>query len=171
MANVSKLKIGDTSYDICDATAREDISNILDIVNPIGKIIHCTDCDTEAKVIAKYGGNSWTRVTDKFILASGSDFSAGTSGGNKDAIIPYHNHTFTGTPETHTHQMLMNSSRTITEGASFTANPFGTDASGFNVGGTTLTPSGTVGYAGTSGNVTNANMPPYECHYIWKRIS
>ena len=50
MANVSKLKIGDTSYDVCDSTAREDISNILDIVNPIGKIIHCTDCSTEEQL-------------------------------------------------------------------------------------------------------------------------
>ena len=39
MANVSKLKIGDTSYDVCDTTARTSATNATTIANSKAKAV------------------------------------------------------------------------------------------------------------------------------------
>ena len=36
---------------------------------------------------------------------------------------------------------------------------------------TSVTPKGTIGYAGSSGNATNANIPNYKSVYIWERTA
>jgi hypothetical protein len=36
---------------------------------------------------------------------------------------------------------------------------------------TTIKPEGTISYAGTNGNTTNANMPAYITCYIWRRTA
>ena len=165
MSDVSKIKIGETSYDIKDETARA-------CLHPVGDIIFNAICDTEAKVIAAYGGNSWAEITDKFILAAGSTFVADSTGGNADAIIPYHNHTFTGTASTHSHKMNYDANNSIaTSSSSLVASPYGSTAAVTSVQSTSITPAGTISYAGTNGNTTNANMPPYVAKYVWQRTS
>ena len=84
----------------------------------------------------------------------------------KDLIVPYHQHTFTGNAlGTHTHQVGSRDSTANDGGGSAQefVNDFGTGAgapatsSAISAG----TPSGTISYAGTVGNATNANLVPY----------
>ena len=79
------------------------------------------------------------------------------SGGSKDAIVPYHNHTATSTDSGHTHQAAQpDPGSTYANGGSY-----------YGQGSTRATGTGnanittTVGYAGSSGNATNANLVPY----------
>jgi hypothetical protein len=84
----------------------------------------------------------------------------GVTGGSADAIVPYHNHEITDTGHTHTsNQDLENpNSSGITQGP-------GNRNHGVVSSGTVITNPNTTGitinYAGTAGNETNANLPPY----------
>lgn len=118
MADVKTLN----GYDIKDATARSDISS-LDTrvtaleqgggggaVSHIGMVIHSTTLDTEAKVIAIYGGTTWIQLSGYMLrgATTGVTPNSNTSdGGSDDAIVvshshttPNHSHTFTGSSST-----------------------------------------------------------------------
>jgi hypothetical protein len=89
----------------------------------------------------------------------------GDASGTADAIIPYHNHTATssvGDPG-HDHTSVNSDIARNTGG-------YGSGSGGGGLGGnqitmnpntTGITVSTTVNYAGTPGNITNANLPPY----------
>lgn len=122
------------------------------------------------------------------------------TGGSKNSIIPYHNHGFTGTQlGTHTHTGPSHSHTggsltgiNVTKGyeevlktstgnkvSALTSvsvgvsgyNNTGSSGTGNTGAASAGTPSGTVGYAGTSGNTTNANLQPYITCYMWKRTA
>jgi hypothetical protein len=83
------------------------------------------------------------------------------SGGSKDSIVPYHNHTATSTDAGHTHPTVGGTGNAQGGGATFSA--------AYVQGTTPTTTSGTgnanvsttVNFAGSSGNATNANLVPY----------
>ncbi len=180
MANVSKLKIGDTSYDVCDATAREDIANILNIVNPIGKIIHCADCDTEAKVIAKYGGNAWTQIEGRVIIGADSTYTEGSTGGSESHThTANHNHNLSsnGYAKIYAGHLLntlaiLNDKKSVSQYSGTLSTASGTGGSDSS---TSVCDSGaTLGGTTDTKNVTTSsgsNLMPYQAEYIWKRIS
>jgi hypothetical protein len=107
------------------------------------------------------GANGTPNLQDRFIVGatSGGDgdypgVGVNQTGGNKDAIIPYHNHIATSTARV---------DRDYT---------YGQRSAGTNSGGSnkveglfnqtpTVTVSTTVNYAGTVNNEINANLPPY----------
>ena len=105
------------------------------------------------------GSNGTPDLRDRFVVAAGSTYSVGATGGSADAIVVSHTHTATSTVtdpgHTHTAPGIDNLAGTNT---------------GFNWGGggsTRTTNSATTGItvatsnatAGVSG--TNANLPPY----------
>lgn len=90
----------------------------------------------------------------------------GTTGGTADAIVPYHNHTATSSVSDpgHSHQLgrFSGSNNVNTQSNRYalaTSNNIGPDSTQSATTGVTV--STTVDYAGTSGNATNANLPPY----------
>lgn len=180
MANVSKLKIGDTSYDVCDSTARNDIANILDIVNPIGKIIHCGDCDTEAKVIAKYGGNSWTQIEGRVIIGADTTYTEGSTGGaTTHTHTANHNHDLSsnGYAKVYAGHLLntlavVTAKKTVTQYTATMSTASGTGGSDSSI--TNSDSGATLGGTTDTKNVTTSsgsNLMPYQAEYIWKRIS
>jgi len=103
------------------------------------------------------GGNSSPDLRDRFVIAAGSNYAVGATGGTADAIVVSHTHTATVTDPGHLH--------------SYSANPV--NVSGGATGGqrdsngqqTNNTATAVTGIsvanstAGTSG--TNQNLPPY----------
>lgn len=60
-------------------------------------IVQSTTLDTEAKVIAIYGGTKWTKIEGRFLLGASSSYKIGTTGGATTHKIttsemPAHNH-------------------------------------------------------------------------------
>ena len=84
----------------------------------------------------------------------------GVTGGNKDAIIPYHNHT--ASDSGHTHDFVGSQ---WPSGSGPEQNQSGSPDDRTNFQFTRNTSTGyaniTVNYEGTAGNTTNANLPPY----------
>jgi microcystin-dependent protein len=112
------------------------------------------------------GGSGTPNLRDRFIVGAGSAYAVNATGGNADAVVVSHSHTFAGDAlGTHSHTLTTN--RTSKSG---NATPFmltdpnvGENLNGsaaFNTSGVSAgTPSGTISTAGVSG--TNANLPPY----------
>ena len=80
-------------------------TEILNLVNPIGTIIHSTTCDTMAKVVAAYGGTTWIQHSGYILRGASSgvtDNNAVKDGGEdthkltaEESGLPAHGHGFT----------------------------------------------------------------------------
>ena len=123
--------------------------SIFDKIFPVGYVYISADSTSPAVLF----GGEWTRIQGRFLLAAGTapqdssiTYGALATGGNKNAIIPYHRHDIgniwsNGSGSSSAY--VMSSSRKLQ--TRYTS------------------------YAGTSGNTTNANMPPYLAVYMWRR--
>ena len=140
-----------------------------------------------------YFGGSWERIKDKFLLASGDTYGAGSTGGSAS-------HTHTGPSHTHTSAAHSHGPGSMTAcigsptgnsfGLGFAAtNPAGSNST-YSVGGNTATASGhpgrshntlltgntesvtpgKTGASGTGNTGSASTLPPYLAVYIWKRV-
>lgn len=182
-ADISKLNENFESID-------ELIAGMLNLAWPVGTLYWSSE-PTDPGVL--FPGTTWTRIKDKFILAAGDTYEAGTTGGSANAIVVSHSHTVSGTAEsagTHTHVITATSSsagahtHTVSGSAasagahthtiSGTAESDGAHTHTITVSETsagvhTHTVSGTTAASGVSG--TGKNMPPYEVYYCWERTA
>ena len=103
MADVSQLEVNGTTYNICDATARDSLSHILESVYPIGATYISTNSTNPATL---FGFGTWERIEGQFLLGatdeaagSGASYLAGATGGAATVTLtaaqsglPAHNH-------------------------------------------------------------------------------
>lgn len=130
---------------------------------PVGSIymsVNSTDPST------LFGG-SWERIQDTFLLASGSTYGAGTTGGSAKATLPSHTHTV----GSNDYQLwVAKRGKGSTEpGKQFSGNAKYYAAA---TGGSTANYKwlSSVDSKGVS-DVSQANMPPYLAVYVWKRTA
>lgn len=77
----------------------ENIKNIVvDLIYPIGAIYISVNSTNPGTLF----GGTWEQLQNRFLLAAGSEYAAGSTGGSKTAALttanmPKHSHTFTGT--------------------------------------------------------------------------
>lgn len=187
----------------------ERLDNVIDAINNdlsdirshIGMIIHSSTLDTEAKVIAIYGGVSWSKIEGRFLLGQSRDYTVNSIGGSATntltvANLPSHyhglndhTHSFAHTHGTdskgsHTHSIYWrqaqnfdgNHNRWYMCPSPDTITDSGVDASGAHTHTTNSQSTTTTGKA--SGNTTSTgsgtainNMPPYKTVYIWERTA
>ena len=148
-------------------------SEIVNYIYPVGSLYWSSKNTDPATLF----GGTWQRIKDKFILAAGDTYAAGSTGGAASvaltvAQLPAHNHSAsTNSTGSHTH--------TITLGYDVT------DGSGYgkympqNTGkrNDTLTSSWdgshshTVSVSNTGSGQSHNNMPPYITYYCWERTA
>ena len=114
-------------------------------------IIQSTTLDTEAKVIAIYGGTTWTKIEGRFLLGVSEDYAVNSTGGEATHTLtinemPAHTHNYT--------RLWYNCGKTW-------GNPDGNNWLGSN----------TVASSSTGGGQAHNNMPPYKAVYIWERTA
>lgn len=97
------------------------------------------------------GGAAKTNVTGSYTQ----------TGGSKDAIIPYHNHTATSSVTDSGHSHSYDGVAFGDGGGSGEYDSEGPQSRTTGTATTGISVSTTVNYAGSSGNTTNANLPPY----------
>jgi hypothetical protein len=123
---------------------------------PVGSIYISTNSTNPGNIF----GGTWEQIKDKFLLACGSTYSNGSTGGEAThkltvAEIPSHSHGLTknvpyGLPYNYTSGNRLTSSGN--------GEFFQESYSPFTVG-------------NTGGGGTHNNMPPYIAVYMWKRVS
>lgn len=75
----------------------------IDDVYPVGSIYMSVNAVDPGTLF----GGTWVQIQDTFLLAAGTAYSNGATGGNADAIVPYHRHSIaqqtTGAGTSHSH--------------------------------------------------------------------
>lgn len=153
---------------------------------PVGSIYMSVNNTSPATLF----GGTWVRIQDRFLLAAGSSYSAGSTGGEETHTLsknemPAHTHTFTGTAASHTHDTFLRDANAAdyasyrymvdTYGTGAAANGWAptmsasTSKKRMRTGSASHTPSGTN--ANTGGGEAHNNMPPYLAVYVWKRTA
>ena len=126
-------------------------SALLDLVYPVGALYLSTSSTSPATLF----GGTWTRIQDTFLLAAGTTYAAGATGGEAT-------HTLTESEmPTHTHGIEGNATNVIAWVGSGNGN-YGL-SSGSTVRGRQILNAG-------SGQAHN-NMPPYLAVYVWERTA
>lgn len=118
---------------------------------PVGYIYITTSSTSPAGIF----GGTWEQIKDKFLLAAGNIYQAGSTGGEAA-------HTLTiGEMPTHSHNYLGTIAAQPSGSTYAETIGYGSSASG----GTSMTP------RYTGGDSAHNNMPPYLAVYIWKRVA
>ncbi len=130
---------------------------------PVGSIymsVNSTDPST------LFGG-SWERVQDKFLLASGSLYGAGSTGGSAKATLPAHTHTLGS--NAYQWWCAKRGEGSAEQGGKISGSGkyYGASLDGNTDNYKWIA---SVDSAGVS-DVSQANMPPYLAVYVWKRTA
>ena len=68
-------------YDSTKGASQEDVNKTI-IASHVGQVIMTTTLDTEEKVIAVYGGSSWSKIEGRFLLGASSSYPVNSTGGS-----------------------------------------------------------------------------------------
>ena len=132
-------------------------SMLIEMVYPVGSIYMSVN-NTSPNIL--FGFGEWEQIEDRFLLAAGPTYSAGTTGGEAEHTLtelemPAHDHEFDR------HQLWRDEQvppSTTTQGDGYGANnktlPIYTDST-----------------IATGAGEAHNNMPPYLTVYMWKRIN
>lgn len=168
-------------------TLEGSMESLIDMFYPIGSYYETSDTDFNPN--DEWGGEWSLESGGKFHLSAGGSYTAGSTGGSPDAIIPYHRHGkgdlegSTPTLSASNSNFVVSASEVSSSRGNITTSSSSSyyyarsAASGADWGratptipsGKTVSISGDTAYAGTDGNRTGANMPPYIVVNRWHR--
>lgn len=156
-ASVGALASGGTAADSSKLGGKTWAERLLDIY-PIGSIYMSVNSTSPASLF----GGTWEQLQDRFLLAAGSTYSAGSTGGEAT-------HTLTENEmPTHEHKGITIAGNKLTcwsdsgSGGVFDMSSL-FNGSGNNINDFLAEPVG--------GGAAHNNMPPYLAVYMWKRVS
>lgn len=138
-----------------------DKSEIVNLIYPVGAIYMSVNAASPATLF----GGTWERIQDTFLLAAGSTYAAGTTGGEATHTLtkeemPNHRHSsdsfMYGYPSNTTGENQY--CTWVNNGIQNSNDP----ATGEN---------GAVRTSYVGGNKAHNNMPPYMAVYVWKRTA
>lgn len=138
---------------------------------PVGAIYMSTSSTSPASLF----GGSWTQIQNQFLLAAGSGYSAGSTGGSTTHShsygIRYNSFyaTFVGDDTTAIRTLTYNGTSETGYKDSIWVQDVSTKRnSGLSSGSTSTSSASYLNRTTTSGN---SNMPPYLAVYVWKRTA
>lgn len=129
-----------------------NMAYVRDMLYPVGSIYVSTSATSPASLF----GGSWSQITNRFLLAAGSSYTAGKTGGASTVTltvdqIPSHSHNFYCGP-------VMARYPNFDSGPNWPPTYDSTKMNGGLI-------------ASTGGGQSHNNMPPYLVVYMWKRVS
>lgn len=149
-------------------------SEVLNMFYPVGSYYETSNTSFDPNTA--WGGTWVLETAGKFHLSAGTGYTAGSTGGSADAIVPYHRHSVAKVTDAitggaHTHDIA---NRSVYGGSSnYTALFKGGTGTSTNAAlsetHTHDLPAHNTDYEGTSG--TGANMPPYIAVNRWHRTA
>lgn len=139
--------------------ARLDKS-VIDMVYPVGAIYMSVNSTNPGNLF----GGKWEQIKDRFLLAAGDTYAAGSTGGEAQHTL--------SEDEIPTHRHSSDSFMNGYAGASIGTDKYVTWVNHGNEH--TNAPTGTSGIVNTTyagGSKPHNNMPPYLTVYMWKRTA
>ena len=177
----NKITISDYYYKKTeiDTMINDSSFTTLQAVYPVGSIYMSVNSVNPSTL---FGFGVWEKIEDKFLLASGTTYANGSTGGSANSVVVSHNHT----QNSHTHN-ARDKRRFIVvrDGANWSYTPkikirtdgsgtaycyphSDTDKDGIVEHTETASVSPTINSTGEDG--TGKNMPPYLAVNMWQRI-
>lgn len=135
----------------------------IDDVYPVGSIYISTNSTSPASLF----NGTWEQIQDRFLLAASSTYAAGATGGQKNTVIPTHNHRGLYYNAVTTGRRVSFGSGSSTSAYYLQPAAGATATDDFITGDANGTAIGSM----TSSDVSETNMPPYLAVYIWKRTA
>ena len=126
-------------------------------------------------------GGTWVPLENRFLLGAGSNYTNGSTGGNKDAVVVEHDHTqksHNHSPGDSTYNHFMSTNINIAVGSTKRVLPatgsnyyyvYSTEKGDIAQPQTTDSKTPIINSKGIDG--TDKNMPPYLVVYMWKRTA
>ena len=144
------------------------VVSLLNLIYPVGSIymsVNATDPST------LFGG-TWQRIQDTFILAAGSTYSAGSTGGEAthtltESELPSHRHSV---DQQYLHRLDSSDNNYANYGVGGSLSGWGINTTTNNQGATRLGIQAFNTNSTGSGSAFNI-MPPYIAVYVWKRTA
>lgn len=148
----------DTGYGV--ETKKIAWKNLLSKIYPVGSLYMSAKATSPASLF----GGTWEQIKDRFILAAGDTYAAGSTGGEAEHVLtvdemPAHRHEGINIDNMYCFGWE-NGSRTGVNFQKFYGGTYWGDDVQNRLA---------SGYAG--GSTAHNNMPPYLTAYIWKRIA
>ena len=88
--------VAEEGEEIISNPEASEISALMNAVYPIGSIYMSVNATSPAILF----GGTWEALGGRFLIGANENYTGGDTGGSANAIIPYHNHNFTGTTVT-----------------------------------------------------------------------
>ena len=127
---------------------------VIGMIYPVGSIYMSVNATSPASLF----GGTWEQLKDRFLLAAGDTYAAGSTGGEAE-------HTLTvDEMPSHTHSPLFFGSGDV---LGINADGYGTVRLKYESGASSTN----ISTAATGGSQPHNNMPPYLAVYAWKRIA
>lgn len=154
-------------------TAVAKINNLLDAVYPVGSIYMSVNNVNPGTFI----GGTWQQIQDRFLLAAGSSYVAGSTGGNATHVHTTGGHTLTVAEiPAHSHAIYSgwgDYDSTQTSDA-YRYQQWAKNNLGWHNGS-----AGTIGISNTGGGGSHSHgntgsassLPPYLAVYVWERTA
>lgn len=148
---------------------------VVDLVYPVGSIYMSVNNVDPATLF----GGTWEQIQNRFLLAAGSTYAAGSTGGESEHILtvdemPSHRHRET----VDYGDGYVRPAADTTQSTSFTDTEVVTNgnykisnATVAHVTASTSNPAYPIVTLGTGGGAAHNNMPPYLAVYMWKRTA
>ena len=139
--------------------------NLLDSIYPVGSIYMSVSDNSPQTFL----GGTWERIEGRFLLAAGSGYNAGSTGGEATHTLstdemPQHNHTLrvaSSVQGTSTQYMAVVDNNPVIRKQTQSIANFGTDEGSVS----------NIRNVDAGKGTAHNNMPPYLAVYIWKRIA
>lgn len=125
---------------------------LLDAFYPVGSIYQSVNSTSPATL---FGGGTWERIEDKFLLAAGGTYAAGSTGGEASVSLT----AAQNGPHTH---------------AAYYADSAGSKGFGYsytNKGEQSNASTDSSGIVSSGSGQPHNNMPPYLAVYVWQRTA
>ena len=207
IADVGGVAIDDTTAStttVYSSSKTENLINtslaqLLDRLYPVGCVVMSFNDMTNEQVVARYGGTTWERIQDRYLVAAGSNHTVNTTGGSSTVTLttdnlPSHSHSYVNTivgsttlttsqmpSHTHTPYNSGTEKRIVSSGTGYGSANISVGGGGF--ASTTLNSTGGGGShthpdtsqsktTGTTGSGTAFSIePPYIAIYMWRRTA
>ena len=147
MSTIGKIKVGGTIYDIA---------------YPIGSIYLSVNETSPAE----FFGGTWEQLKDRFLLAAGDTYAAGSTGGEAQhkltkSEMPQHRHSSSSYVDGYPDSGIVAKGKFCTW----------VNIEAYNNNEPTMLESGPVRTSWVGGSEPHNNIPPYLAVYAWKRIA
>ena len=149
-------RLSDARTPLAHTHLSSDVTDLIDVIYPVGSIYMSVNSVNPSTLF----GGTWEQIEDKFLLASGTKHSNGSTGGSADAVVVTHTHSISDK------YVLTTSGDGVKRNS--TAGTTGTKVSNLLQSDDAIIRN-VINNTGTSG--VGKNMPPYFAVNIWKRTA